>query len=112
MYPEELKLNRTNAIPKLATYLDMNITEAYKKFETFLYDKRNDFGFKVISLPHMTSNVPRKSSYSVYYGEINRLLKANSNYDQFVRDINNLNKKLVKQGYIKSKLKYFLNKFL
>ena len=112
MYPEELTLNQTNSISNLATYLDTNICVENGKFQTSLYDKRNDFGFKVISLPHMSSNVPNKSSYSVYYSQINRLLKANSNYTGFVYDVNNLSIKLLKQGYVKSKLNYYLNKFL
>ena len=31
------------------------------KFTTTVYDKRNDFGFKVISLPHYGGNVPKSS---------------------------------------------------
>ncbi len=52
MYPDELTLNQTNTDPKNATYLDMNIQIVNGKFRTSLFDKRNDFGFKVISLLH------------------------------------------------------------
>ena len=112
MYPSELTLNQTNNDPKLATYLDTNVLIENGKFKTSLYDKRNDFGFKVISLPHMTSNVPNKASYSVYYSQINRLFIANSEYVGFTNDVHKLSKKLLLQGYVNHNLKYYLHKFI
>ena len=112
MYPEELTLNQTNSNSQSATYLDMNITVRNGKFHTSLYDKRNEFGFKVISLPHMSSNVPMQASYAVYCSQITRLMNANSEYEGFTGDVNKLTDKLVKQGYLKHKLDYHLHKFL
>ena len=62
IYPIEMKLNKTNNVSTAANYLDLNIEIVNGKFVTRLYDKRRDYNFKIISLPHMSSNVPTSTN--------------------------------------------------
>ena len=43
------------------------------KFITTVYDKRNDFGFKVISLPNYGGNVPKSSLSGVVVSQIHSI---------------------------------------
>ena len=61
-----LTLNYTNNNNIDCNYLDMNISIVNDRFEYKLYDKRNDYNFKVISLPNFyKSNIPIKATHSV-----------------------------------------------
>ena len=60
IYPECMILERTNICRKRATFLDLNICVNKNQFFTDLYDKRNDFDVKVISMPNLKSNTSRK----------------------------------------------------
>ena len=71
-------LNKTNSSTTTANYLDLKISIDNNKFKTELYDKRNEFSFKVISLPHVDSNVPACCSYGVFASQVYRLFRANS----------------------------------
>jgi hypothetical protein len=51
---------------------------------TGIYDKRDDFNFKIINFPNMCSNIPASPAYGVYISQLIRLtgntgkiLKAN-----------------------------------
>ena len=74
--------------------------------------KRNEFSFKVISLPHMDSNVPARSSYGVFTSQVYRLFRANSGITGFYNSTRHLMDKLLKQGFNSGLLKYHLAKFL
>ena len=66
IYPDVMVLNKTNNTPDKATYLDINIEIINGKFVTKIYDKRRDFNFKIISLPHISGNVPVTPTYGVF----------------------------------------------
>ena len=112
IYPNELVLNKTNSSTTTANYLDLKISIDNNKFKTELYDKRNEFSFKVISLPHMDSNVPARSSYGVFTSQVYRLFRANSGITGFYNSTRHLMDKLLKQGFNSGLLKYHLAKFL
>ena len=80
-------LERTNICRKGATFLDLNICVNENQFFTNLYDKRNDFDFKVISMPNLKSNVPESRSYDVFYSQIFRLCNVNTTLEGFIRDV-------------------------
>ena len=112
IYPNELVLNKTNSSTTTANYLDLKISIDNNKFKTELYDKRNEFSFKVISLPHMDSNVPARSSYGVFTSQVYRLFRAISGITGFYNSTRHLMDKLLKQGFNNGLLKYHLAKFL
>ena len=111
IYPKEMKLNKTNNVSTAANYLDLNIAIVNGKFVTRLYDKRRDYNFKIISLPHMSSNVPTNPTYGVFISQVHRFLIANSDVKYFYDEVKGLTSKLIGQGFVKSKMKYFLCKY-
>ena len=104
-------LNKTNKTSISADYLDVHIDIIGGKFVTSLYDKRRDYKFKVISLPHMASNVPIGPTYGVFISRVHSFYMANNKVEGFYSEVKNLINKLVKQGYLLSKMKYHLAKY-
>lgn len=112
IYPSELQLNNTNISNKESNYLDMNISiDSSNKFEYKLYDKRQDFSFKVVSLPNLASNIPVSAAYSVFYSQIIRIFYANNNIEHFYTSVVALIKKLCSQNFERNKLIYQIHKF-
>ena len=58
----------TNRCNSNNTLLDLDIVIDYGRFVSKLYDKRRDFGFKVIIFPNLRSNIPTKTSYGIFIG--------------------------------------------
>ena len=51
---------------------------------TKIYDKRDDFDFKIVSFPFLDGDVPRSTSNGVYIFQLIRFARASS----YVADIN------------------------
>ena len=111
IYPKELELKLTSGSKISANYLDLQININNGNIIHSLYDKRNDFDFKVISMPNMKSNVPIKPTYGVFYSQLLRLFNANNCMDNFIRDIKSLMNKLVNQNFVRSQLNHQLHEF-
>jgi hypothetical protein len=43
-----------------------------------IYDKRDDFNFKIINFPNMCSNIPASPAYGVYISQLIRYARASS----------------------------------
>ena len=112
IYPGSLKLEKTNASNKRATFLDLDISIINNKFVTVLYDKRKDFDFNVISMPNLKSNIPHKQSYGIFYAQLFRLCNCNSMLDNFVNDVKLLIDKLVKQNFKRHSLINYVKRFI
>lgn len=112
IYPDCLVLEKTNEDDQRVTFLDLDISICNKKFEVKLYDKRNDFDFNVVSMPNMSSNIPEKQTYGIFYGQLFRLCNVNSKLNYFVKDVNILMNKLIHQNFDRSKLLKYLKKFI
>ena len=51
----------------LVSYLDTNIKAGDNTpFHISIYDKREDFAFRIVNFPHMDSNIPANPAYGVY----------------------------------------------
>ena len=54
-------------------YLDTNIkTGDNTPFRISIYDKREDFAFRIVNFPHMNSNIPANTAYGVYISQLVR----------------------------------------
>jgi len=111
IYPTELELKLTSGSQLSANYLDLQISIDKGRITHSLYDKRNDFDFKVISMPNMSSNVPVKPTYGVFYSQVLRLFNANNRLPNFIGDVKVLVDKLCKQNFEVTKLKHELHEF-
>ena len=58
IYPSTLTLKETNLSDHRAAYLDRQLEIDKVKLVMSLYDKRDDFPFRVQNYPHLVSNVP------------------------------------------------------
>jgi hypothetical protein len=73
-------------------YFDKILVSEYQLFKrsnkanqlsTKIYDKRDDFNFKIINFPNMCSNIPASPAYDVYISQLIRYARASSNYSDF-----------------------------
>ena len=66
---------------------------------TKIYDKRDDFNFKIINFPNMCSNITASPAYGVYISQLIRYARASSNYSDFLKRHLHLRNRLLDQGY-------------
>ena len=59
----------------------------------------------------MPSNVPTNPTYGIFISKVHRFLIANSDVKYFYDEVKGLTSKLIGQGFVKSKMKYFLCKY-
>ena len=81
---------------------------------TIVSYKRDDFNFEIINFPlaHLSSIIPISPAYGIYVSKLVRYLRACSSYADFVKRIQSLSRKLIKQGNVKERLVLFLTKFI
>ena len=82
------------------------------QLSTKIYDKRDDFNFKIINFPNMCSNIPASPAYGVYISQLIRYARASSNYSDFLKRYLYLRNRLLDQGYKKIRLIRSLKKFI
>ena len=66
---------------------------------TKLYDKRDAFGFHIVNLPFMSSNIPSAPACGVYASQLIRCARCCSNYSDFLSRHSALVTRLQSQGY-------------
>ena len=98
IYPPELELKKENLDITEASFLDLFISIENSKFKTKLFDKRNDFSFSIVRMPHKNSNIPSKMFYSTINAEILRICRATSSLDSFIETSLKLIRRMEKQG--------------
>ena len=98
IYPEELQLNKENEVDTETTFLDLHISINDRVFSTMLYDKREDFGFRITRLPFKDSNIPSKMFYSSISAECLRICRSTSELEQAVASISSLFTRMHSQG--------------
>ena len=54
--------------------LHLSISDGFVK--TKIYDKRDDFDFDIVNFPFLDGDVPRSTSYGVYYLNLFGLLEC------------------------------------
>ena len=83
IYPTELQLNKTNSSDTEAPFLDLDLSITNGIVSTKIYDKRDDFNFKIVNFPLLDGDVPRSPSYSAYISQLTRFARVCSNVDDF-----------------------------
>ena len=85
IYPKELDLKHENSgNDKSASYLDLKSDVTNKEITKSLYDKRDDFPFKIVNFPNLSGNIPQDGSYGVFIAQTLRYAKACSKYTDFI----------------------------
>ena len=89
-----------------------NPTPSTGQINTKIYDKWDDFNFKIINFSNMCSNIPASPAYGVYISQLIRYARASSNYSDFLKRHLHLRNRLLDQGYKKIRLIRSLKKFI
>ena len=112
MYPAELEIKDTTESKPSASYLDLLLSiESDGQLRTSLYDKRDDFNFNIKNFPFLSSNIPSSPAYGVFISQLIRYARACSSYECFILRAARLSSKLLRQGYVRERLKSSLRKF-
>ena len=69
IYPEELELKEEHSGDHV-TFLCIDVTIENKRFIFKLYDKRDDFTFSIVRMPHTCSNIPKAIFILLWLGNI------------------------------------------
>ena len=113
IYPPELEVKETTDTASSASYLDLYLEfDDSGQLSTKIYDKRDDFNFKIINFPNMCSNIPASPAYGVYISQLIRYARASSNYSDFLKRHLHLRNRILDQGYKKIRLIRSLKKFI
>ena len=113
IYPPELEAKETTDTASSASFVDLFLEfDDRGQISTKIYDKRDDFNFKIIIFPNMCSNIPASPAYGVYISQLIRYARASSNYSDFLKRHLYLRNRLLDQGYHKIRLIRSLKKFI
>jgi hypothetical protein len=113
IYPPELEVKETTDTVSSASLLNLYLEyDDSDQIRTKIYDKRDDFNFKIINFPNMCSNIPASPAYGVYISQLIRYVRASSNYSDFLKRHLHLRNRLLDQGYAKILLIRSLKKFI
>ena len=113
IYPSELILKNTTTTPLETSYLDttLNIGEGNGTVRISVYDKREDFNFKIVNFPYLDSNIPRNPAYGVYISQLVSYARICSRKDDFIYRYRRLFLKLQLQDYKYQQLMKSSHKF-
>ena len=112
IYPPELEIKETTDTASSASFLDLYLEiDTNGQLSTRIYDKRDDFKFEIINFPHMDSNIPSSPAYGVYISQLIRYARGCSKYSEFVKRHQILTKRLLNQGFVRSRLGNTFKKF-
>jgi len=97
IYPEELELKLEHS-GLHASFLNLDITIVDGIFVYKLYDKRDNFPFHIVRMPHMSSNIPQSIFYSALVGEFLRIARSTLHIHDFIPKTKDLIERMKKQG--------------
>ena len=114
IYPRSLVLNKSNDSGILnCAFLDLKVSVVDEKFLIQVYNKTDDYNFRVIVFPFLESNIVTDICYSVFFGEILRYLRICTRLIDFENRARMLVSMVTQRGYKRSELaKQFVKLFL
>ena len=114
IYPSELELKDTTLTSNEVCYLDTRIRNGDNNtpFHLSVYDKRDDFSFRIVNFPHMDSNIPANPAYGVFISQLVRYARLCTSKLDFIDRLHRLSSHLLHQGFKSTLLRKSLTKFL
>ena len=111
IYPSELQLTDTSTSSTEVCYLDTNIKTGSTStpFRLSIYDKRDDFRFRIVNFPHMDCNIPANPAYGVYISQLVRYARICTSKVDFMNRVRGLSLRLRQQGFVTNLLQNFKN---
>ena len=113
IYPSDLELKDTTLTSNEVCYLDTRIRngDSNTPFHLSVYDKRDDFSFRIVNFPHMDSNIPANPAYGVYISQLVRYVRICTSKLDFIRRLRRLSSRLLHQGFKSTLLHKSFTKF-
>ena len=111
IYPKELILVPDDTDGQTCPFLDLQVVITDHIISTSIYDKCDAFDFSIVNFPTLTGNIPKKSSYGVFTGELVRYARACSYFEDFDSRALSLVAKLKNQAFTSRLLKLTWIKF-
>ena len=100
IYHESLTLEQTNSLPQQANFLDLDIEiDTNLITKTKLYNKTDDYNFRMVRYPHITSEIPLRIGLNTHYGECIRMYRNCTEYADFMDRVNQLTRAYIDKGY-------------
>ena len=109
----ELQLTDTSTSSTEVCYLDTHIKTGGTNtpFRISIYDKRDDFTFRIVNFPHMDSNIPANSAYGVYISQLVRYARICTSKVDFMNRLRGHSLRLRQQGFLTKLLRRTFTKF-
>ena len=113
IYPSELQLTATSISSTEVCYLDTNTKTGSTNthFRISIYDKRDDFTFRIVNFPHMDSNIPTNPAYGVYISQLVRYARICTSKVDFMNRLRGLSLHLKQQVFVTNLLQKSFDKF-
>ena len=113
IYPSELELKDTTLTSNEVCYLDTRIKtgDTNTPFHLSVYDKRDDFSFRIVNFPYIDSNIPANPAYGVYISQLVRYARICTSKLDFIHRLRRLSTRLLHQGFKSTLLGKSLAKF-
>ena len=113
IYPPELQLTDTSTSSTEVCYLDTHIKTGGTNtpFRISIYDKRDDFTFRIVNFPHLDSNIPTNPAYGVYISQLVRYARICTSKVDFMNRLRGLSLRLRQQGFLTNLLQRTFTKF-
>ena len=111
IYPSQLQLNKSNSSSVEASFLDLHLEVTDGIIKVNVYDKRDDFNFKIINFPCLDGDVPMSPSYGVYISQLVRFSRICTDVKDFSLRSTIMTSKLLAQGFTYHKLRRSFIKF-
>ena len=91
--------------------MELHVSIANGFVTSKIYNKRDYFGFDIVSFPFSDSDVPRRASYGVYISQLIRFARVCNHVADLNARTECLTAKLLRQGYRYHKLRKTFSKF-
>ena len=110
--PEELVLVPEDIDDQSCPFLDLQVVIKDSIISTSIFDKLDAFDFPIVNFPTLTGNIPNRSSYGAFIGELVRYSRACTYYKDFEDRATLLIAKLLRQAFTVRGLKASFFKFI
>ena len=113
MYPAELEIKDTTESNTSASCLNLLLSIGRDgQLPTSLYDKHDDFNFHITNFSFLSSNIPYSPAYGDFISHLIRYAGACPSYKCFILRAARQSSKLVRQRYVRERLKSSLSLLL
>ena len=99
MYDPSLVLERTNDFNSVCNFLDLELKLENNTLSTTLYNKTDDYDFKILKYPNIKSNIHNSIANNTITGEIIRFSRCCSKTEDFKKRSKELRIRYLENGF-------------